>query len=311
MQFWDRLTGFSREAERRYPPLGGFVSVRGAQIHYLADGPVRGRPVVVLHGASGNLRDWALSLMPRLARTHRVIAFDRPGFGHSSPVPGGERLDVQAALLADALARLGLRRYWLVGHSYSGALALAWALARPAEVAGVAVVAGATMDWGGALAPAYRFCGAPIIGRAMSRIVPAVLPPARIDAALAEVFAPQPVPPRYRDEGGAELALRPHTFRTNFRAVAVLHRQIVAMMAQYPRIACPVEIVHGTEDAIVPAQIHAEGLARILPRARLTLLPGIGHMPHHAAPEAVLAAVGRLTRPAQTPQRQSAGPSAR
>ena len=71
-------------------------------------------------------------------------------------------------------------------------------------------------------------------------------------------------------------------------------------MDQHPRydtIACPVEIVHGDADTIVPATIHAIPLSDILPRARLTLLPGVGHMPHHAAPDDVIAAIDRLAAP--------------
>ncbi|MBK0399698.1 alpha/beta fold hydrolase [Limibaculum sp. M0105] len=318
MRLWTRLTAYTREAESRYPPLGGFIPVRGAAVHYLSDGPDRGLPLVLLHGASGNLRDWTLSLMPRLARRHRVIALDRPGMGHSGPVAGGTRLDVQADVLAEALEGMGLQRYCLVGHSYSGSLALTWALARPQSVAGVALIAGAAMDWGGALGATYRVAGTPVIGHAFSRIVPLTVDAARIDTALAEIFAPQPVPLRYRHEIGAELALRPHSFRTNYRAVNTLRRQIVALAARYPELRCPIEIVHGDVDAIVPADIHAIPLAELLDRADLTLLPGIGHMPHHAAPETVMAAIERLVsratarprqRAAQAPQRQSPGPS--
>lgn len=318
MRLWTRLTAYSREAESRYPPLGGFIPVRGAAVHYLTDGPDRGMTLVLLHGASGNLRDWTLSLMPRLARRHRVIALDRPGMGHSGAVAGGTRLDVQTEVLAGALERMGVGRYCLIGHSYSGSLALAWALARPESVAGVALIAGAAMDWGGALAATYRIAGMPVIGHAFSRIAPLTIDGARIETALAEIFAPQPVPARYRREIGAELALRPRTFRVNYRAVYTLHRQIVPLSARYQELRCPVEIVHGDTDGIVPADVHAIPLAERLDRAHLTLLPGIGHMPHHAAPAAVMAAIERLVsrasarprRPmAHAPQRQSPGPS--
>ena len=55
----------------------------------------------------------------------------------------------------------------------------------------------------------------------------------------------------------------------------------------------PVEAIHGEADrTAVPRQ--ARELAEAVPGARLTLLPGVGHMAHHAAPEAVLAAVARI-----------------
>ena len=64
----------------------------------------------------------------------------------------------------------------------------------------------------------------------------------------------------------------------------------------YPRISVPVEIVHGDRDTTVGLAVHAEPLARAVPDSRLTVLPGIGHMPHHAAPEAVIAAIDRAAR---------------
>ena len=55
----------------------------------------------------------------------------------------------------------------------------------------------------------------------------------------------------------------------------------------------PVEIVHGTQDSIVPARIHAERLVTTLPDAQLTLLPGVAHMPHHTHAADVIAAIHR------------------
>jgi pimeloyl-ACP methyl ester carboxylesterase len=55
----------------------------------------------------------------------------------------------------------------------------------------------------------------------------------------------------------------------------------------------PIEIVHGTEDTIVGIGFHSEVMAETVPGARLTRLDGIGHMPHHAATEPVLAAIRR------------------
>ncbi|WP_204318265.1 alpha/beta fold hydrolase [Serratia marcescens] len=45
--------------------------------------------------------------------------------------------------------------------------------------------------------------------------------------------------------------------------------------------------VHGDADQVVPVEIHARPLGRLIPNAHVSILPGIGHMPHHVAPEAV------------------------
>ena len=57
----------------------------------------------------------------------------------------------------------------------------------------------------------------------------------------------------------------------------------------------PVEILHGTADAVVPHAAHALPLARQIPGARLTTLEGVGHMPQHAVLPELLAALRRLT----------------
>lgn len=269
---------------------GRYRTAAGRRVHLAQKG--EGPPVVLLHGASGNLRDWA-SLWAHVPG--RAVAVDRPGFGHSDGGPrdwslAAQREGVRAGLRAAGIAP----PYLLVGHSWSGALVLDWALAHPGEVAGIAVISGATMDWGGKLELYYKAVSAPLLGPALARAVPLVLRRRRIDAALAAIFAPDPVPEGYADWAGVALALRPRTFRLNALTLSRLHSQILANAPRYGGLAAPLEILHGTEDSVVPARIHAEPLARAIPGARLTLLEGSGHMPHHARPARVAEAIGRL-----------------
>ena len=66
------------------------------------------------------------------------------------------------------------------------------------------------------------------------------------------------------------------------------------MSAQYGEINVPVELVHGDADAIVPVSIHSARIPDLIKGANLTVLPGIGHMPQHAAPQAVIDAIDRV-----------------
>lgn len=124
-------------------------------------------------------------------------------------------------------------------------------------------------------------------------LITAFAPESRVDQAVAGIFAPDPVPPGYLRHVGAGLTLRRESFRANARQVLALRPHMVEMQAHYDSLTMPVEILHGTADTVVPAQIHAEPLATRLADARLTLLDGIGHMPHHAAQDAVIAAIRR------------------
>jgi len=273
----------------------GHVTVGGVAIHYRRAG--RGPTVVLLHGASGNLRDWTLGAFEAISRDHDTIAFDRPGLGKSGwPGPQGARLDVQARLLRGALDRMGVAQVTLVGHSYGGSVALAWALVEPASVSGLMLLAAPSQVWPGGLGFSTDLLASPLTGPLLANAVPALLPGSVAEAAAARVFAPQTPPPGYVAHLGIDLVLRAQALRANALQLAGLKEQIRTMAPHYPALAIPVEILHGTEDTTVPLAIHSEPLADQVAQARLTRLAGIGHMPHHGALPEVLAALARFPR---------------
>ena len=132
----------ARRAERANPPRGQFVEVDGVRLHYVERGS--GPAVVLLHGNAVSLADFEASgLIAALSENHRVIAFDRPGFGHSTRPR--DRLwtpIAQAELLHAAMARLGIERPTLIGHSMGTVVALALALDHPQDVAGLVLLGG-------------------------------------------------------------------------------------------------------------------------------------------------------------------------
>lgn len=288
-----RASSREAEAEAAYPPLGRFVEVGGLPVHVHVSG--RGPDLVLIHGASGNLRDFTFDLVRRLEGEFRVIAFDRPGLGWSAPLPGAanDSPAAQAAHLRAAARALGVERPVVLGHSYGAAVALAWALEAPGETAALVLLSGATMPWPGELSPLYRIAASPAGEATMVPLLAAFAPRTRVETLVRRTFAPQSPPPGYGDYIGAGLALRRATLRANLRQVNALKPHLEAMAGAYPGLTLPVEILHGSDDRIVPAEVHAGPLAALLPAAELTLLPGIGHMPHHADPEAVVAAIRR------------------
>ncbi|MFK7869182.1 MAG: alpha/beta fold hydrolase, partial [Roseobacter sp.] len=74
-------------------PVGQFVDVSGTRIHYITGGS--GPPLILLHGASGHLKEWTFQLFETLTRSYRVLAFDRPGLGFSDTGPNTETLNGQ------------------------------------------------------------------------------------------------------------------------------------------------------------------------------------------------------------------------
>ena len=282
-------------AEARFPPEGRFVEVEGLRLHLVVAGPADGSvpDLVLIHGASGSARDFTFDLVGRLAGEFRVIVPDRPGFGWSEPAPGRESLDAQARLLAEAAAAVGAERPIVLGHSYGGAVALAWATTMPEHTAALVTVAAPAFPWPDPLPMLYRLT-APAAGQALAvPLIAAWLPEARIEAETAAVFAPQAMPAGYAAHFGPAMSVRRESFRVNARERATLKAEIAAMVPRYRALDLPVEILHGTADPVVGFEIHAVPLAAAVPGAELTALPGIGHMAQHAAPEAVLRALRR------------------
>ncbi|MBS0122944.1 alpha/beta fold hydrolase [Thetidibacter halocola] len=286
------------EAERRWPPVGGFVEVDGTRVHYVQQG--QGPDVVLIHGAGGNLRDFTFSLMGRLAESHRVTAFDRPGLGYTGRPdpsvtgafnPRAESPQVQAALLARAAGALGVAAPVVLGHSYGGAVAMAWGLDHPAS--GLVILSGAVMPWPGSLGAQYKVLGSGIGGAAVPLVVTAFTDPMQTGSVVNSIFEPQSAPEGYLDHIGPGLSLRRETLRANSRQVNTLRPHVVSMSERYPSLSLPVEFLHGDADTIVPLKVHAERAAPLIPAARLTVLEGIGHMPHHAREGAVIEAVRR------------------
>ena len=284
----------AREAgfEAQFPPTGQLLEVGGITIHAHVEGT--GPDLILLHGASGNSRDFTFDLVDRLSDRYRVIAFDRPGLGWSDPI-GDQTANpiAQAEVLRAAADLLGVRDPIVLGHSYGGAVALAWAERAPLDTAALVIVSGATMPWPGELTGWYAFIGTPLGDRVGPPLLTALAPLALGDAIMAGIFAPQPLPPGYADYIGVGLAVRRGNYRANAAQISGLRPYLRVMAPLYPQLTLPVEILHGDQDTIVPAFVHAEPLARALPNAALTILPGQGHMPQHGDPQAIVDAIDR------------------
>jgi pimeloyl-ACP methyl ester carboxylesterase len=287
-----RATQREARAQVMFPPEGQIIDVGGIKVHAVVMG--QGPDLVLLHGASGNTRDMTFSLAPRLAENFRVIVFDRPGLGYTDRVDAnGSTLAQQATLLMQAARQLGANRPIVVGHSYGGAVALAWAAHYPEQVAALVLVAAASNPWTTPLDPFYRVTSSWWGKAFVVPMITAFAPQSRIEDAIVSVFPPQDTPDGYARYVGAPLTLRRNSLRANANQRANLLSEILLQVSEYHRITAPTEIVHGTADTIVWLSIHSEKLVDQIPEAVLTRLPGIGHMPHLVAQDDVIAAIER------------------
>lgn len=280
--------------EARHPPDGDLVEVEGRRVHVRVSGRARGTApdLVLIHGANGHLRDFA-SLTPPLEAAFRVLAVDRPGLGWSDSWGRADSdPQAQARILRRALSGFGLRRPIVLGHSYGGAVAMGWALEAPEDTAALVILAGATYPWPGEFRAWYRAYGGPL-GWPARAAVAAFARDRQAARLIRAVFAPDPVPRGYLAQFGPGLSMRRAVQAASTRQVCALKGHLARMCRDYPGLALPIELVHGSHDRIVWPGIHAGRMAREVASARLEILEGVGHMPHHARPRAVLAAIHR------------------
>lgn len=283
-----RASAREAAAEAAFPPTGQFVTVDGKRLHYEIAG--EGPDLVLVHGASGSLRDFTFELRNQLTDRYRVIVVDRPGLGHSDALDDMSLL-AQARFIKAGVAQLGVTEPIVLGQSYGGAVTLAWALDGGPRA--LVLVAAPSLPWPGKLDIWYRVTDT-TLGRALAiPMASAFVPDSYVRSATAAVFAPDPVPPGYDDFLGTQLTLRRDTLAANTGQVNSLRAELVTMEPLYPGLTLPVELVHGSADTVVPLAIHSGPLSRLLPSVRLTVIDGAGHMPHHAHADIVLQAIDR------------------
>ncbi|MEM8785267.1 MAG: alpha/beta hydrolase [Pseudomonadota bacterium] len=301
MAFCVGLTACASSGENH---VGTFKPVGGGSLHFLdvagdldvaADTAQKDVPLLMIHGASANLRDLEVALLPEAARSRRVVLVDRPGHGLSDrlqrrPDPRDQALAIKA--LADAL---GLERPILVANSYGGAVALAYGLAFPEAVSGMVLLAPVSHPWPGGVSWHNDVGAAPIIGPIFRHTLVPVLGP-RFAKAQLKTGADGPLPEGYYEKARLDLLFRPAAFKANSEDLVHLKPFIEEQSRRYGELAMPIRILADPADTTVSTTIHAKQLVDEAQNATLTLHPGAGHFIQHSRTEEVLSAIDALAR---------------
>lgn len=287
--FWVRRKAVA--AEREHRPAGQTITVDGVQLHYVERGS--GTPVVLIHGNTVSMADFEGSgLIDRLARDHRVIAFDRPGFGHSARPR--DRLwtpAAQADLLHAALARMGVDRPALVGHSMGTQVALAMALHHPTAVRHLVLLSGYHYPTLRVDAMLTAPVALPVVGDALRYTVTALAARAALDGVVKGMFAPVDVPADFFDVQAREMMLRPSQIGANAQDAAYMMPAAASLAKRYRELRMPVTIMAGAQDGVVDPEAHSVRLHEDIAHSDLAVLPGCGHMVHYVAGEAIAEAL--------------------
>jgi pimeloyl-ACP methyl ester carboxylesterase len=278
----------SRRSLARVPPLGQFMEVEGARVHYLDRGA--GPILVMVHGLGGQMRNFSYALLDRLVDRYRVVLIDRPGSGHSIAARGVRpSLAAHASLIATVISRLSLGRPLVVGHSLGGAIALSLALDHPDRVGALALIAPLTNVQDKVPAAfSSLFIRSAWLRHAVANTIATPMGMLFAEHGRAMVFAPEQVPADFTIKGGGLLARRPEVFAAASADIVDINEQMAALLARYAELKVPVDILFGRDDAVLDPKLNGEDLTGVLPTMRLTLCEG-GHMLPITRPDLVSA----------------------
>lgn len=266
----------------------------GPRIAYVEAGS--GPDLILVHGALMTLDDMWLGPMEALSRHFRVVAIDRPGHGESEHVRLSDAsVWRQAEIVREVSRGLGLQRPLLVGHSFGGAVCLAFGMAYPDETGGVVAISPICFPELRLEQVLFGPRASPMGGDALSRML------AGSDALLMPflwraMFLPQPMPTRFAAEFPFGLAGQSRRLVADGENANMLWSDLSRSALTYATCRVPVAILCGSADIVTNPLMHGRQAARLIPDATFRWLHGLGHMLHHFAGDAVVDAAIEIDR---------------
>lgn len=275
----DRATQYRDQLQRE--GILKEATIDGYRLCYADRGA--GPVVVLLHGLGGSLYDWRGNHGPIAAAGFRVIALDVLGAGESEkPEEADYSVFAQARRVKRLLDELQVDRAVLVGNSYGGGIALAFAQDWPDRTERLVLIDSVCYPED---IPAYvRLCRIPWLSEQVACILPVEM---MTEAALSKNYAdPARVKP---DEIGAYVGELdpPERRKALIRTVrALVPDDSSEFLRRLSRVEARTLILWGDKDATRPVE-HGRRLQKDLPNATLEVLEGVGHMPNQEVPERV------------------------
>ncbi|HYC56990.1 MAG TPA: alpha/beta hydrolase [Candidatus Binatia bacterium] len=270
-----RLLGYDRD-ESMLPPRGREVRIgEDLALNLLDTGT--GPPVVLIHGLPSSAYDWAGLPMKLAALGHRVLTYDRVGYGYSSRSPDTADRYTYASNANDLvrlLDVLGIPRVTLVGWSYGGAVAETFAQTWPDRVTHLVLVAAVGPNRPQREPNVVDKVSASPIGVPILRWVGSIPPLSRAMVAeqVAEAFSPQRAPIGWADYTRTMLSL-PGTLES----FVMEDQRSTPATLEPEKIKAPTLIIHGRGDRVIPLEVAQDLDARI-PDSRAFILDDGGHM---------------------------------
>jgi pimeloyl-ACP methyl ester carboxylesterase len=173
-------------------------------------------------------------------------------------------------------------------------VALAWALQAPQEVAGLVLASGYYYPSTRLDAALVTPAALPVLGDLLNHTVSPLLTRMTLPGTLRTMFAPRPVPNRFRDAFPKALIPRPKQIRAMSQEGAIMVPAAAALRRHHGGFSCPSVVMTGDADRVVDPDDQSVRLAHELNNAELRIVPRAGHMVHHAVPLEVAQAINRV-----------------
>ncbi len=250
----------------------------------------QGRPILLLHGLGTSSFTWA-SIMPGLARSHRVIALDLRGFGASDkPMDTHYRIADQADAVRAFIEQENLRDLTIIGHSFGGGITLALALSMNGQPRSRLrdIVLIDTVAYRQPIPIFFRIAKLPVIGDLGMSVIP---PELQAEQGLRMAYYDRS---KISQQAIAEYAAplySPEARHAFVETVSnILPPDIDEVSERYKALKMPTKIMWCEEDKIIPVALGIR-LHENIPGADLTVLKTCGHLPQEERPVETLGAI--------------------
>ena len=274
----------TQKIKQSIPKFGKTTVLQDAQIHWYEAG--QGRPIIMLHGLAGNLRNFTYALTEKLDRDYRVIAIDRAGCGWSKRSKSeSATLQEQARIISEFIEQEQIEKPLIVGHSLGGAIALALALEYKNQIAGLALICPVTQPVD-KVPDIFRFLNIPspflrfFVAHTFSSFIGLLTRKNTFEIA----FSPEPVSKNFSIRGGGDLALSSKAFIKTSEDLVYALSSAALLVGREQELDVPTKILFGEQDKIIDAKLHGEKFAK-LSGAKIKILSGKGHMLPLTQPE--------------------------
>lgn len=262
------------------------MDLHGERIAYRDAG--EGETLLLIHGMAGSSHTWR-EVMPRLARSYRVVAPDMLGHGQSGKPRTDYSLGAFAVWLRDFLDELGIDDVTIVGHSLGGGIAMQFLYQHPEYCRRLVLISsgglGPDVGW------VLRLLSAP----GAELVLPIIAPSPVLTAGnkvrswltsaglrsprAAEIWSAYS---SFADPPTRQAFLKTLRSVVDYRGQAVCALSRLQLRSELPSLA-----IWGERDEIIPVR-HAHDAQSVRPGNRLEILPDVGHFAHVEAPNQVI-----------------------